>query len=144
MKSYIQHILTAIISIFTPVIGLLIAVALAIFLDTVLGLYRSMKKRQKITSRKLSNIISKLVLYQTALLTIYGMDHFLLSEMIKHLTSVPYLCTKIVALILIFVEATSIKENFEEAFNINIFQKLKSFLSRGKELKSDVDDIFNN
>ena len=141
MKSIIQYVLLAILSIIAPVVGLLLAVAFAIFLDTLLGVFKAIKLKQKITSRKMSQVISKLVLYQVSLLTIYGMDHFLLSEFLRLKFEIPYVATKIVALVLIFVEATSIKENFESAFGINIFQKLKTTLRRSKEIKDDVQEI---
>jgi hypothetical protein len=33
------------------------------------------------------------------------------------------------------------KENFEEAFNINIFSKVKEALKRTKEFKEDIQEI---
>jgi hypothetical protein len=139
MKTYIIYFFTTLLLFFAPIQGLLISVATAIALDTIFGIAKSIKKKEKITSRKLSNIISKFVLYQAAVLLIFTIDTFLLGEFFKVWFSIPYFFTKIVTIILIFIEAVSIKENFEEAFKINIFTMLKRALKRSKDIKADVD-----
>jgi hypothetical protein len=139
MKTYIIYFFTTLLLFFAPIQGLLISVATAIALDTIFGIAKSIKKKEKITSRKLSNIISKFVLYQAAVLLIFTIDTFLLGEFFKVWFSIPYFFTKIVTIILIFIEAVSIKENFEEAFKINIFAMLKRALKRSKDIKADVD-----
>jgi hypothetical protein len=45
------------------------------------------------------------------------------------------------AIVLIFIELVSVKENIEEAYNIDIWNMLKRLLSRAKEIKSDIDDL---
>lgn len=49
--------------------------------------------------------------------------------------------TKICAILLIFVELVSIKENIEETFNVDIWQLLKKSFNRAKEIKSNLDEI---
>jgi hypothetical protein len=49
--------------------------------------------------------------------------------------------TKICAIVLIFIELVSIKENIEDAFKIEIWPMIKKLLSRAKEFKSDIDEI---
>jgi len=49
--------------------------------------------------------------------------------------------TKICAILLIFIELVSIKENIEEAFKIDIWKMLKTALLRAKEINSDIKDI---
>lgn len=139
MKTYIVYFLTTLLLFFAPIQGLLISVGTAIALDTIFGISKSIKLGEKITSRKLSNIVSKFVLYQAAVLLIFTIDKFLLGEFLKIWFSIPFLFTKIVTIILIFIEAVSIKENFEEAFNVNVFEMLKTFLQRSKEIKDDID-----
>lgn len=139
MKTYIAYFFTTLLLFFAPIQGLLISVGTAIALDTIFGIAKSIKLKDKITSRKLSNIVSKFVLYQAAVLLIYTIDTFLLGEFFKMWFSIPYFFTKIVTIILIFIEAVSIKENFEEAFEVNVFKMLKSALKRSKEIKDDID-----
>lgn len=126
---------------FAPVVGILIAVGVAIALDTILGIAKAVILKDKVTSRKLSNIVSKFILYQSAVLLLYTIDNFLLGEFFKIWFSIPFFFTKVVAIIIIFIELTSMKENFEAAFKIDIFQKLKVLLRRSKELKDGIDEL---
>mgnify|MGYP003606067814 CR=1 FL=1 len=139
MKTYIAYFFTTLLLFFAPIQGLLISVGTAIALDTIFGIAKSLKLKEKITSRKLSNIVSKFVLYQAAVLLIFTIDTFLLGEFFKVWFTIPFFFTKIVTIILIFIEAVSIKENFEEAFDINVFSMLKKALQRSKEIKDDID-----
>jgi hypothetical protein len=141
MKTYALYIFTSLLVFFAPVVGILIAVGLAIALDTILGISKAIILKEKITSRKLSNIVSKFVLYQAAVLLLYTIDNFLLGEFFKIWFDIPYFFTKVVAIVIIFIELTSMKENFEEAFKIDIFTKVKGLLIRSKELKDVIDEI---
>jgi hypothetical protein len=139
MKTYIAYFFTTLLLFFAPIQGLLISVATAIALDTIFGIAKAIKLKDKITSRKLSNIVSKFVLYQAAVLLIFTIDTFLLGEFFKLWFSIPFFFTKIVTIILIFIETVSIKENFEQAFKVNVFKLIKNFLKRGVEIKEDID-----
>jgi hypothetical protein len=141
MKTYALYIVTSLLVFFAPVVGILIAVGVAIALDTVLGIAKAVMIKDKVTSRKLSNIVSKFVLYQSAVLLLYVIDQFLIGEFFKLWFSIPFFFTKCVALVIIFIELTSMKENFEAAFQIDVFQKIKELLRRSKELKDDIDEI---
>jgi hypothetical protein len=141
MKTYIIYFFTTLLLFFAPIQGLLISVGTAIALDTIFGIARSVKTKQKITSRKLSNIVSKFVLYQSAVLLIFTVDTFLLGEFFRIWFSIPFFFTKVVTIVLIFIESVSIKENFEEAFNVDVFSLLKEVLKRTKEIKEDINEI---
>lgn len=141
MKTYITYVITSLLVFFAPVSGILIAVGVAIALDTILGIAKAIMIKDKVTSRKLSNIVSKFVLYQSAILLLYTIDKFLLGEFFKIWFSIPFFFTKVIAIVIIFIELTSMKENFEAAFKIDVFQKLKALLRRSKELKDDLDEL---
>lgn len=126
---------------FAPVGGILIAVGVAIALDTLFGIAKAVKIKDKITSRKLSNIVSKFVLYQSAILLIYIMDHYLLGEFFKIWFSIDHFFTKAVAMVVIFVEMFSIKENFEIIFGVDLFSKIKLALRRTSEIKEGIKKI---
>jgi hypothetical protein len=140
---YIQYIIASILLLFAPIHGLLIAVASAIMLDTFTGIFKSIKLNgwKSVRSRKLSNIVSKMLLYEVCVLFLFLMDKFLLNEFIKHAFGFDYMFTKICAILLIFIELVSIKENVEEAFKVDIWKMLKKLLNRAKEIKTDINDI---
>jgi hypothetical protein len=49
--------------------------------------------------------------------------------------------TKICAILLIFIELVSIKENIEETFKVDIWKLLKKFFLRAKEIRKDINNI---
>lgn len=143
MSKYINYILGSLAILFVPIYGILVAVATAIILDTFTGIFKSIKLNgiKSIRSRTLSNIVSKMLLYEICILLLFLIDKFLLNEFAKHTFGFEFLFTKMCAIVLIYIELVSIKENIEEAYKIDIWDMLKKLLSRAKELRSGVDDI---
>lgn len=139
----IQYFATSIISFLLPLQGLLTAVGVAIMLDTFTGLFKAVKVGGwvAIRSKKLSDIAAKIILYNTAVMSVYIMDYYLLSDFFKHWFSADFFFTKIIAFVLVLIELTSIKENFETAYNKDIWKLLKSIIQRAKEINSDISDI---
>lgn len=142
---YINYIATSVLLLFVPVYGLLISVGAAIVLDTITGIFKSIKLSgwASIRSRKLSNVISKMALYEICILLLFVMDKFVLNEFIKHAFGFDFMFTKICAILLIFTELVSIKENIEESFKIDIWKLLKGTFNRAKEIKSDINELTN-
>lgn len=142
MKTF-QYLAGSVLSFLAPLQGLLVAVGFAIILDTFTGIFKAVKLGGRIAlkSRKLSDIASKVLLYNTAVLSVYIIDHFLLSGFMKHWFSADYLFTKIIALVLVVIELTSVKENFEAVYRKDLWKLLKSIISRTKEITSDISDL---
>lgn len=140
---YLQYLIASILLLFAPVYGLLVAVGTAIILDTFTGVFKSVKLSgwKSIRSRKLSNIVSKMMLYEVCVLLLFLMDKYLLNEFVFLWFGIEYMFTKICAILLIFIELVSVKENIEEAYKIDIWAMLKKLLSRAKEINSDINDL---
>jgi len=103
--------LTATIAAFLmPISGLLFLVGFVILLDTITGVWKSMKRKVPITSRGLSAIISKMLLYEVTVIMFYMIDKFILNGIILHFFSVELLLTKVLALI----RAKDIKKEVDE------------------------------
>jgi len=137
----LQSFLLSIVTFFSPVQGILIAVGVAIMADTITGIYRCKKLKQPIVSKRLRQVANKMAVYEAAVILFWLMDHYLLSEFFKIWFSVDYFFTKIVALVLIFTEMVSIKENIEEAHTFSIARMIRALLKSGKEIKNDVNQI---
>lgn len=144
LKTQIFAIIAVIIAFFSPIAPLLIIVGLAIFADTLFGILKSYKRKQKITSRRMSAIISKMFLYQFCVIGVFILDKYILGDIISMFTTHELLPTKLVVLTLLSIELKSINENIEAAFNINLWQSLKKMVTRAKELKEDVEDILDS
>lgn len=145
MKSFLLQLLTALLLFFAPIQQLVMVVGLAILCDTFTGIYKSVKLDgwKSIRSRKLSNIISKMVLYEVSIIVLYPIDKFLLNELLLNIVSVQFFSTKVACVLLILVELTSIKENIEAALKIDIWKTLKNFIKRAKEVSNNYDEIKN-
>lgn len=143
MKTYISYIGAGLIMFFAPIYGLLIAVGFAIVLDTFTGIFKSVYLNgwYSVRSRKLSNIVSKMLLYQITILLLFVIDKLLLNEFVIAHFTIKFMFTKLVAILLIFIELASIKENIEEALKIDIWKMLKQLLNRAKEVKEDINEI---
>ena len=76
-----------------------------------------------------------------AFLLLFVIDKFILNEFIFKWLSIDFMFTKICAILLIFIELVSIKENIEAAYNIKIWDLLKKAFLRAKEVKDNINDI---
>ena len=134
--------LLAVISTFLmPISGLLFLVGFVILLDTVTGVWKSYKHKVPITSRGLSAIISKMLLYEVTVIMFYMIDTFILNSIILQFFSVELLLTKVLALILVSIEVMSINENYKAVKGLDLWQAMKNLFARAKDIKKEVDEI---
>ena len=131
-------------SFFLPISGILFLIGFAIFIDTLTGLWKAKKLKIAITSRKLSAVISKLFLYELAVIGFYLIDFWILNDIVKQFFSVPLMLTKILSLVLVSIEVISINENYKAVKGIDIWQSMKSLFARAKEIKNDINGIRSN
>lgn len=124
-----------------PIKPLIILVGFMIFLDTCTGFFKMKKKNYKFSSRRLSAILTKMFLYQGAVLLFYGIETLILGDFLLLFTSIPLVLTKVVCGVVAWIEIQSMGENIYEATGVNIWQRIKSMLTRAKEIKQDVKDI---
>lgn len=143
-KVTFDKILITLSAFLMPIKPLLILVGLMIFLDTIFGVWKCKKNGTQITSKGLSSIVSKMVLYQASVILFFALEKFIFGDFVLLFTSIPLFLTKIVATLLVGIEITSISENVEEATGVSIWQRIKSMLGRVKEIKNDVNDIIKN
>jgi hypothetical protein len=139
--NFLKNIGLALLAFLTPIHGIMLAVFFIILLDTVTALIRCIKTGEKVTSRKLSTIISKILLYQFTLITVFIVDNYITSSIVQHWSSVELLVTKLVGLGMILIELQSVRENFESAYKINLYKYFKNMVTRVQEFKSDYDEF---
>jgi hypothetical protein len=141
----IQSELLTLISIcfafFLPISGILIMIGVLICIDTFTGIWKANKVKEKITSRKLSSIISKLALYEITVIMFFLIDQFILNEIILTFFSVPFMLTKVVSLVLASIEVMSINENYKVVKGIDLWQSMKLLFARAKEVKEDLNKL---
>lgn len=114
MSEFAKGIILSVITFLSPIYGLLLTVGLFILFDTIIGLYKSSKIKEPITSKKLRiGILSKIIPYQTSVILFYMMDFFILNEFTHKIIDIKFFLTKILSLTLIYIEFISINENWK-------------------------------
>ena len=144
IKQYIIQLLAVIGAFFLPISGILFLIGFAIVIDTITGVWKAKKLGIPITSRGLSAIISKLMLYEVAVIGFYLIDFWILNDIILKFFSVPLMLTKILSLVLVSIETLSISENYKAVKGIDIWSAFKQLLQRSKEIKQDIDGVRYN
>jgi hypothetical protein len=136
----IQSELLTLISIcfafFLPISGILLMIGVLIAIDTFTGIWKAKKLKEKITSRKLSAIISKLALYEITVIMFFLIDRFILNDF-----SVPFMLTKVVALVLASIEVMSINESYKQVYHLDLWQSMKLLFARAKDINDDIKKI---
>lgn len=124
-----------------PIKPLILLVIMMIVLDTITGIWKAKKIGDPITSRKLSRVISKMILYQVGLITFFVLEKFLLGEFVLIFTDIPFFLTKIIAIFFCSIEVMSLNENVKAVYGLNFFQLFKQVLSRVKEVKDEINEV---
>ncbi len=140
-KLYSTKLMAIILSFFLPIVGILILIAASVILDTITGIWKAKKLKQPITSRRLSAIISKILLYEATVMLFFAMDKFLLNDIVMQFFSIELLTTKILALTMVSIEVISINENYKQVKGIDLWASLKNLFARAKEVTSDFKNI---
>lgn len=142
LKIALPSFVMVIIAFFSPIKALLLLVGLFIAGDSVFGMIRAKKVGEPLTSRRFSKVVSKMVLYQIAILSFFALDKLILGDLISIFFTIPFqfLVTKVVALMLVTIELQSIRENIKVAYGVDIWEKAKGFIQRGQELKKGLED----
>ena len=144
IKQSFTQLLAVIGAFFLPISGILFLIGFAIMVDTITGIWKARKLKIAITSRKLSTIISKMMLYEVAVIGFYLIDFWILNDIILKFFSVPLMLTKILSLILVSIEVMSINENYKAVKGIDIWQGMKNLFARAKEIKTDLNGLRHN
>ena len=144
IQKYIIQLLAVVSAFFLPISGILFLIGFAILVDTITGIWKAKKLKIKITSRGLSAIVSKLFLYEMAVILTYLIDKFILNDILLQFFSVPLMLTKILSLVLCSIEVISINENIKAVKGIDLWASLNNLLQRSKEIKGDIDGVRYN
>jgi len=141
LKLYSMQLFAIVSSFFLPISGILILIGVSVIVDTITGVWKSKKLGTPITSRKLSAVISKILLYEVTVMLFYLIDYFIINDIVLTFFSVELLITKILALVLVSIEVISLNENIKAVKGIDIWDSLKNLFRRAKEVTQDFKDI---
>ena len=127
--------LSSIIAVVSPVFPMVYIAVLAILIDTVFGIWRSVKIGgwNSVRSRRLSHVISKSLLYSGAIVFMFLLEKYIAADIIAHFISIDLIMTKITAFFCVVVEIKSINESYESVTGKNVLKSLREFITRAKE-----------
>ena len=135
MRTKLLLLATSFLAVLSPVKPMIYVALLAIVLDTIFGIWRSVKKGgwKAIRSRRLSHVVSKSLLYCGAILFIFLVEKYIAADLLAHFIAVDLVMTKIVAFFCVAVEIKSINESYESVTGKNLLKSLREFITRAKE-----------
>ena len=114
-------------------------VGLSTILDTIAGIWRAKKLKEKVSSRKArKGLVPKLVSYIVAVLLVYTTDFFIINELVSNFISIDYLATKLIALALISVEVKSIDESFKAVKGCSFLEKITSIILKARDIRKNL------
>ena len=141
LKLYSMQLFAIVSSFFLPISGILILIGVSVIVDTITGVWKSKKLGTPIRSRKLSAVISKILLYEVTVMLFYLIDYFIINDIVLTFFSVELMITKILALVLVSIEVISLNENIKAVKGIDLWTSLKNLFRRAKEVTQDFKDI---
>ena len=140
MKSKLSILVFSLFTILTPVKPLVIIAVLSIILDTAFGIWRSVKKSgwKSIRSRRLSHTISKTLLYSGAIVFVFLLEKYVISDILAHFIAIDLLLTKAFTFFCVYTEIKSINESYFSVTGVNVWDKFKAFTQRSRETLEDL------
>jgi len=143
MKRYIETLLAVSASALMPIKATLILVGFCIMTDTIFGLYKAYKLKSPITSRALSAVISKMFLYEFVIIMFFAIDTIILNDLLKSISPVDLLLTRLTGVVMVAVETLSILENIKLSTGYDFIKMAKEVVSRGQSIKTELDEFKN-
>lgn len=104
---------------FSPIWTSMLAVGCLIGIDTITGILGARKIGEKITSKRLSSVIYKMIAYQLIIITAHLCESYLFKQ-------VPFL--SITLAFLAMVEFYSVAENFQKITGKNLLKYVREFI----------------
>ena len=133
MKNYLQGLMISALSVLAPIKAVLITVGILIFADFVTGILAAKKRGESISSAKIRNSVTKCLVYQSAVITGFLVQTFLLQGFIP--------IVNIVASLIGLTELTSFYENLNTIKGGNIFRKIIELLGSANLATKDKEII---
>jgi hypothetical protein len=116
MKQFLEGLLLSTIAVLAPIKAVMIVVGVLIVVDFVTGYLAARKRGEKFTSAKFRNSITKCLIYQTAVITGFLVERYMMDGVIP--------VSKIVSGLIASVEFTSVLENLDTIHGSSIFKTI--------------------
>ena len=140
VMEYTKPFLMAVFTFLTPINGLLGLLFLAVLIDTLFAIYTAVKQRgwssfQSVILRK--GIGAKLLFYLGTVILAFLIDKYIIGASAFR---IPYLLSKAISSIWIYVEVKSIDETSMKMGNRSIWVIIREMIQKLANLKKEIDD----
>jgi hypothetical protein len=125
--------LLGIATVFLPIKELMITIGFLVAMDMVVGIWKAIKLGQRIRSRRMSDTITKLMLYQIAIVSGFLIETYVIEQLIP--------ITKLIATVVAIIEFKSIIESIESVTGKDLWSKIKAIIGRKSE---DITDAMTD
>lgn len=132
MSEWLTRILVASVAALAPIHAVIVSVGVLIFADLVTGIWAAKKRNEKIGSAAMRRTVSKIVIYQTAVITGFLLETYLLSGLLP--------VAKLVAGVIGLVEFKSILENSNSILGQDLFKSVLLKLGSENDPKRKEDE----
>lgn len=99
-----------------PIHAVIVTVGILIFADLATGIWAAKKRNESITSGRLRDSVTKMFVYQTAIVTGFLIETYLIGGLVP--------IVKLAGAVIGFVEAKSLFENLNEISGQDLFKTL--------------------
>jgi hypothetical protein len=129
-----------------PIQTMMILIGVFIIIDTIMGVWSAAELAKKegksprsvISSRKLRDgFLSKIIIYQTSLILLFVLDSYFLNDIVKFFFKdlpITFIITKILGVMLIVIEATSIEEKIYRVKGVKLSELILNNINKMKKL----------
>ena len=122
--------LFASLAVFLPIKELMLTIGFLVSADLIVGIWKAIKTKQRIRSRRMSDTVTKLLLYQLAIMSGFLIETFIINELIP--------ITKLIATVVAIIEFKSIVESIEAVTGKDLWSKIKTIIGRKSEDLTDA------
>ena len=122
--------LFASLAVFLPIKELMLTIGFLVSADLIVGIWKAIKTKQRIRSRRMSDTVTKLLLYQLAIMSGFLIETFIINELIP--------ITKLIATVVAIIEFKSIVESIEAVTGKGLWSKIKTIIGRKSEDLTDA------
>ena len=133
MKTNLTLLGVSFLSILAPVKGMVAITIFFIWLDLVVGIWRSKKLKYPLRSTGFKRTVSKTLLYAGAIVSVFFLEMYVLADLIGLFVSVDLVLTKAFTFFCVFVELKSINESYFDVTKKDVLKSFKEFITAKKQ-----------
>jgi len=135
MKTNLTLLGLSFLSILAPVTPMVLIAICFIWIDLVVGIWRSVKLKgwKSIRSRGLARTISKSLIYSGGIVAVFMLEKYVIADLIGLFVSVDLVLTKAFTFFCVFIEMKSINESYFDVTKKDVLKSFKEFITAKKQ-----------